>query len=201
MSEFERWETRYAEQEYVFGTEPNAFLAAQKARLPTGGRALAVADGEGRNGVWLAQQGLEVHSIDFSPSAQAKAQQLARSRNVRLSTDLVDVTQWSWPADAYDVIAVIFTQFTTPPERERMFTGIGRALKAGGLLLLEGYSPKQLEYGTGGPSRLENLYTRELLEQAFGHFAELHITEYETEMSEGSRHTGISALIDLIGRK
>jgi hypothetical protein len=104
-------------------------------------------------------------------------------------------------AGAYDVIAVIFTQFTGPAERARMFAGIVQALKTGGLLLLEGYTPKQLVYRTGGPSQRENLYTRELLEQAFGAFAELHITEYETEMHEGEHHTGMSALIDLVGTK
>ena len=201
MNEFERWETRFSAPEYLFGTEPNAFLAAQKAVLPKSGRALAVADGEGRNGVWLAEQGLDVLAIDFSPNAQAKAQALALSRNVRLTTELADVTRWSWPLEAFDVIAVIFTQFTDPAERERMFGGIRQALKPGGLLLLEGYTPKQLEYGTGGPSKVEYLYTRELLERAFGDFADLQITEYETEMSEGARHTGMSALIDLVGRK
>ena len=200
MSELERWEKRYAEPEYLFGTEPTEFLAAQKARLPKSGRALAVADGEGRNGVWLAQQGLDVLSIDFSPRAQEKAQALARSRDVPLTTELADVTQWQWPTNAFDVIAVIFVQIS-PAERETMFAGVRRALKPGGLLLLEGHAPKRLETGTGGPSNLENLYTREILERAFGDFAELHINEYETEMSEGSRHTGITALIDLVGRK
>jgi SAM-dependent methyltransferase len=191
MSDLARWESRFAVAAYVFGTEPNAFLAAQKDRLPRSGRALAVADGEGRNGVWLAEQGLDVLSIDFSPRAQAKANDLARTRNVRLSTELADVTQWPWPTGAYDVIAVIFTQFTGPAERARMFAGIVQALKTGGLLLLEGYTPKQLVYRTGGPSQRENLYTRELLEQAFGAFAELHITEYETEMHEGEHHTAM----------
>lgn len=201
MNEFERWETRYSDRGYLFGTEPNAFLAAQKALLPKAGRALAVADGEGRNGVWLAEQGLDVLSIDFSPKAQAKAQALARSRGVKLTTELVDVNAWLWPISEFDVIAVIFTQFAGPTERERMFAGVRRALKPGGLLLLEGYTPKQLEYGTGGPSNRENMYTRELLEQAFGDFADLHITEYEAEVSEGTRHAGMSALIDLVGRK
>lgn len=200
MSELERWEKRYAEPEYLFGTEPTAFLAAQKARLPKSGRALAVADGEGRNGVWLAEQGLDVLSIDFSPRAQAKAQALARSRHIQLATELADVTAWQWPTNAFDVIAVMFVQIS-PVEREIMFAGIRRALKPGGLLLLQGHAPKRLETGTGGPSKLENLYTREILEQAFGDFAELHIEESEVEMSEGARHTGIRALIDLVGRK
>jgi cyclopropane fatty-acyl-phospholipid synthase-like methyltransferase len=201
MKEFERWETRYRSPDYLFGTAPNAFLAAQKAHLPKTGRALAVADGEGRNGVWLAEQGLDVLSIDFSPSAQEKARALARSRGVRLTTELADVTTWEWPADAFDVIAVIFTQFTGPVERERMFAGVRRALRTGGVLLLEGYTPKQLEFGTGGPSNVENMYTRELLEKAFGDFAHVEIAEYETEMSEGARHTGTSAVIDLVARK
>lgn len=176
-------------------------MAAQKALLPKSGRALAVADGEGRNGVWLAQQGLEVLSLDFSPKAQAKARALARSRGVKLVTELADIAQWSWPREAFEVIAVIFTQFSDPPDRGRMFDGIRRALKPGGLLLLEGYGPKQLEYGTGGPSKLENLYTRELLERAFGDFSKIDIKEYEAEMTEGTRHAGMSALIDLVGIK
>ncbi len=201
MEEFERWEGRYSDPDYLFGTEPNAFLAAHKALLPKTGRALAVADGEGRNGVWLAEQGLDVLSIDFSPKAQAKARALALSRGVKLTTELVDVNAWQWPTGEFDVIAVIFTQFGDPAERKRMFAGVRQALKPGGLLLLEGYTPKQLEYGTGGPRKVENMYTRELLEQAFGDFAEPHITEYETEMNEGTRHAGKSALIDFVGRK
>ncbi|MBO0757808.1 MAG: class I SAM-dependent methyltransferase, partial [Bradyrhizobiaceae bacterium] len=97
MSELERWETRFAVDEYIFGTVPNAFLAAQKQLLPKAGRALAVADGEGRNGVWLAEQGLDVLAIDFSPKAQAKARALAESRKVRYVTELADATKWRWP--------------------------------------------------------------------------------------------------------
>lgn len=201
MTEFDRWEGRFAVPEYIFGTQPNAFLASQKALLPKSGRALAVADGEGRNGVWLAEQGLDVLSLDFSPRAQAKAQALARERGVRLATETVDVTSWVWPADAFDVIAVIFTQFTNPAQRAEMFAGIRRALKPGGLLLLEGYTPKQLEFATGGPKQVENTYTRELLESAFSGFAGVVIREYETEMHEGCAHGGRSAVIDFTGRK
>lgn len=199
--ELDRWETRYRIPEYLFGTEPNAFLASHASLLPKRGRALAVADGEGRNGVWLAGQGLDVLSLDFSPAAQEKARALARERGVTLTTELADVNAWTWPEEAFDVIVVIFTQFTSPAERERMFAGIRRALKPGGLLLLEGYSPKQLEYGTGGPSQLDRLYTRELLERAFAGFTSLEIREYEAELEEGTRHAGMSALIDLVARK
>jgi SAM-dependent methyltransferase len=201
MSEFERWETRFSASEYIFGTAPNAFLAAQKGLLPSSGRALAVADGEGRNGVWLAEQGLDVLSLDFSPTAQAKAQTLARTRNVSVTTELADATQWRWPEAAFDVIVVIFTQFANPTERSDMFAGIRKALKPGGLLLMQGYTPRQLQYGTGGPKLVEHLYTRDLLEREFGSFSELRINEHDCQLHEGSAHAGMSAVIDLVARK
>lgn len=201
MTDFERWESRYAARDYIFGTAPNAFLAAQRALLPQRGRALAVADGEGRNGVWLAEQGLDVHAIDFSPRAQAKAHALAASRGVSITTETVDATAWHWPPEAFDVVAVIFTQFAGPEDRARMFAGFRRTLRSGGLLLIQGYTPKQLVYGTGGPKNLENLYTRELLEAAFGDFAEVMIREYDTDISEGTAHGGRSAVIDFTGKK
>ncbi len=200
-AEFDRWQQRYSAPGYLFGTAPNAFLRSQAHLLPKRGTALAIADGEGRNGVFLAEQGLDVLSIDFSPLAQEKAKKLAAERGVRLRVEQADVTAWTWSEAAYDVIAGIFFQFATPLERERIFAGIKRALKPGGLLLLEGYTPKQLEYKTGGPSKLENLWARELLETSFADLASLDIREYDTELTEGEHHVGLSALIDLIGRK
>jgi len=199
--EFARWQQRYSEPGYLFGTGPNAFLKAQAPLLPKSGRALAIADGEGRNGVFLAEQGLDVLSVDFSPNAQAKARLLAADRGVTLRVEQVDLTTWVWPAEQFDVVAGIFFQFATPAERVRIFAGIKRALKPGGLLLLEGYTPKQLDYKTGGPSKIENLYTRELLEAAFADFAAIAIREYDAEIHEGAGHGGRSALIDLVGRK
>lgn len=94
VSEYERWEDRYRVPDYVFGTEPNYFLLSCKALLPRSGKALAVADGEGRNGIWLAEQGLEVLSLDFSPSAQQKARALAKQRGVTLTMAQADVHAW-----------------------------------------------------------------------------------------------------------
>jgi cyclopropane fatty-acyl-phospholipid synthase-like methyltransferase len=200
-AEFDRWQQRYAAPGYLFGTAPNAFLAAHAHLLPKHGTALAIADGEGRNGVFLAEQGLDVLSVDLSPLAQEKAKKLAAERGVRLRTEQADLTAWTWPEAAYDVVAAIFFQFATPEERERIFAGIKRALKPGALLLLEGYTPKQLDYKTGGPSKIENLYTLALLEKSFADFAPLDIREYDAEIAEGEHHVGMSALIDLIGRK
>ena len=201
MSEFERWEARFAGPEYHFGTEPNAFLKSKADLLKPGQKALSIADGEGRNGVFLAEQGLDVLAMDFSPTALAKSQALARQRGVTIRTEQADLDTWRWPAGAIDVVVAIFFQFCAPPLRTRVFDSIKRALKPGGLLLMEGYTPKQRQYKTGGPSEVENLYTRKLLEQSFAEFSSVEIREYDSEIHEGPGHGGMSALIDLVGRK
>jgi SAM-dependent methyltransferase len=201
VSEFERWEARYATPEYAFGRAPNYFLASCRPLLPRDGRALAVADGEGRNGVWLAEQGLDVLSIDFSPAAQKKARALAEERCVRIDIRQADVHSWPYPDAAFDVVVEIFTQFSLPEERAHKWAGMRRALKPGGLLIIQGYTPKQLEYGTGGPKQLENLYTRAMLMDAFGDYRDVTIVEEEREIHEGSSHGGMSAMIGLTARK
>jgi SAM-dependent methyltransferase len=200
-ADFARWEERFAKPGYEFGTAPNDFLARCKPLLPKSGTALAVADGEGRNGVWLAEQGLDVVSVDFSPTAQKKAKALAAERGVSLTLIQADAHSWHYPEAAFDVVAEIFTQFSTPAERPLKWAGMRRALKPGGLLIIEGYTPKQLEYGTGGPKQIEHLYTRALLERAFGDFDGLRIVEEERVMHEGAAHAGLSAVINLTGRK
>ncbi len=201
MSEHEHWEARYGVPEYIFGKEPNYFLASCKALLPKAGKVLAVSDGEGRNGVWLAQQGLDVTSLDFSETAQAKAAALAGERGVKIALVRGDVHSWNYPEAAFDVVVEIFTQFSPPAGRARKWAGMRRALKPGGLLIIQGYTPKQLQYGTGGPKEIENLYTRAMLEQAFGDFHDVTIAEEELEMREGSRHSGMSAVINFTARK
>lgn len=201
MSERQRWEDRFSEPGYRFGTAPNEFLKSKASLLKPGEKVLAVSDGEGRNGVFLAEQGLDVLSIDISPRGLAKARALATERGVSIQTEEVDLATWNWPAAAFDAVVVIFIQYAEPAFRDRIFTGIKQALKPGGLLLMEGYRPEQLGYGTGGPTKLENLYTRELLEKAFGDFASVEIREHDSEINEGAGHVGTSALIDLVARK
>jgi SAM-dependent methyltransferase len=201
MSELARWNERFSTPGFLFGTEPNAFLRSQAHRLARGQTALSVADGEGRNGVFLASLGLDVLAIDFSPVALAKARELAAGRGVTLRTEQTDVLAWRWPMAAFDVIVAIFIQFATEQERPRLFAGIKQALRPGGLLLMQGYRPEQLAYGTGGPKEIGNLYTRTLLEAAFGDFATLDIREHDDVVQEGSGHSGMSALIDLVGTK
>jgi ubiquinone/menaquinone biosynthesis C-methylase UbiE len=201
MSELDRWNERYSTPDYHFGTAPNEFLKSQRDLLKPGMKALVVADGEGRNGVWLAEQGLDVHTFDFSPNGIAKARKLAAARGVTLRMEQGDIHHWDWPEAAYDVVVAIFIQFSPVAERTKVFAGLKNALKPGGLLLMEGYRPEQLKYGTGGPKEVEQLYTRALLEQAFGDFASLDIREYDAVLHEGERHVGMSAVIDLVGRR
>jgi SAM-dependent methyltransferase len=201
MSELERWETRFGAEGYLFGREPNAFLKSQAHRLHAGQTALSVADGEGRNGVWLAEQGLDVLAIDFSATALAKARALAQERGVRLRTEIADIAAWRWPENAFDIVAAIFTQVAFPAQRAEYFANLKRALKPGGLLLIQGYRPEQLVYRTGGPPEVERLYTREILQAAFGDLSELDIREHDSVLDEGTAHVGMSALIDLVGVK
>ncbi|MGO9698762.1 MAG: SAM-dependent methyltransferase [Xanthobacteraceae bacterium] len=201
MSELERWETRFGPPDYIFGKEPNAFLKTQAHRLHPGQLALSVADGEGRNGVWLAERGLDVLAIDFSPAALAKARALARERSVTLRTEVADLTNWRWPEAAFDVVVAIFIQVVFPAERAILFANLKRALKPGGHLLMQGYRVEQLAYRTGGPPEPERLYTRALLEETFGDMTELEIREHDSAISEGTGHVGMSALIDLVAKK
>ncbi len=195
------WNERYAGEEYHFGTEPNAFLASQHALLKPGMSCLAVADGEGRNGVWLAEQGLQVLSVDSSHVAIDKAKALAAQRGVALALELADLAQWDWGVEKFDIVVAIFIQFVGPEGRAQMFDSIKRCLKPGGLLLLQGYTPRQLEYCTGGPSQVENLYTEALLRELFADMQIVHLCEHDSEISEGAGHCGMSALIDMVARK
>ncbi|MBI5430941.1 MAG: class I SAM-dependent methyltransferase [Nitrosomonadales bacterium] len=195
------WDERYAQDGYLFGTEPNAFLVSQRHRLQPGMSCLAVADGEGRNGVWLAEQGLHVLSVEASAVALDKARKLAQQRGVAIDFERADLAQWQWGEHRFDAVAAIFIQFAPPGLREQMFEGIRRCLKPGGLLLLQGYTPRQLEYKTGGPPVAENMYTEALLREAFTVMEILHLREHDDVIHEGVAHSGMSALIDLVARK
>ena len=195
------WDEVYAESHYVFGTTPNVFLSSQRALLKPGARALAVADGEGRNGVWLAEQGLDVLSVEYSAPAVEKAKKLARERDVELAFQVADVLNWDWPVNTYDIVAAIFIQFASPAERSLLFQHMQHALKPGGLLIMQGYTPKQVEYKTGGPPLVENMYTEELLRSAFADMEIIHLAQHEAFITEGTKHFGMSALIDFVGRK
>lgn len=195
------WDARFDRDDYIFGTAPNVFLAAQRPRLSPGQRALCVADGEGRNSVWLAQQGLEVTAFDISPRGVAKARALAARAGVTVDYHVASAEEWNWTPDRFDVVAAIFVQFAPPALRERMFPGMLQTLKPGGLLLLQGYTPRQLEFRTGGPPCAEHLYTPQLLREAFAGHEIVELREHDDVLAEGTQHAGMSALIDCVVRK
>ena len=195
------WDARYAVADYIFGTAPNQFLASHANLIQPGMRALAVADGEGRNSVWMAEHGAQVHAVELSPIALEKARALAQTRGVTIRFEEADLLTWHWPEAEYDLVVAIFVQFASPAQREPIIAGIRRALKPGGVLILQGYTPKQIEFATGGPSSAENMYTESLLREWFGDWQIRHLREHEDFISEGTHHHGQSALIDLIAQK
>ncbi|MGP6085360.1 SAM-dependent methyltransferase [Antarctobacter jejuensis] len=192
------WDQRFATDDYVFGTAPAAFLTAHSGLIPPRARTLCVADGEGRNSVWLAQQGCDVTAFDVSPNAIAKAQKLAAKAGVAPRFECAPIEDWDWDANGYDLVVAVFIQFLSPAERTAVFSGLRRALAPGGRLMLHGYTPKQVDYGTGGPGNPDFMYTSRLLRDSFPDLTFLRLDSYEKHLSEGTGHEGRSALIDLI---
>ncbi len=196
-----RWEARFSVGEYLFGERPNAYLASKAALLSRGSRALSIADGEGRNSVWLAEQGLRVDAFDFSPTAVGKAERLATRRGVGVNFNVCETFDWNWAPSTYDVVAAIFIQYASPAVREKLFPLIEQTLKPGGLLVLQGYRPEQLKYGTGGPPESEHLYTEAIIRAALKDMDILELRCYDEHVDEGKGHAGMSALMGVVARK
>ncbi|MES2587077.1 MAG: class I SAM-dependent methyltransferase [Pseudomonadota bacterium] len=196
------WNERFDKEEFIFGKEPNEYLVQQAPHyLKPGKSVLCIADGEGRNGVWLAKQGMRVTGFDVSDVALAKAKQFAAENQVNIEYSLSDTDGFEWQANTYDVAIGIFIQFADPEMRARIFKQAYQTLKPGGLFILQGYTPKQLEYKTGGPSLIEHLYTEEMIRKLSQGFEILDLQCYEKELSEGARHTGMSALLGMVAKK
>ncbi|MFT5643908.1 MAG: SAM-dependent methyltransferase [Janthinobacterium sp.] len=207
MNQEQLWSKRYqdAGDQYLFGTQPNVFLARHVDLFQPGSSALLVADGEGRNSVWLAAQGLEVSAMDVSAVAIEKARILALQHQVDVHLVVGDMTAAHWPPvqfhAAFDWVIGIFIQFVGAEGRERQFCAMQQMTRPGGRILLQGYTPKQLDYRTGGPALVENLYTEAMLRTDFSDWDIEELLEYEDDVAEGTGHKGRSALIGLIARK
>lgn len=196
----EFWDSRYGEPGFAYGTEPNAFLREQAGRLSPHSRVLVVGDGEGRNGVWLATHGHEVLSVDASSVGLAKAHRLAAERGVLLQTEEVDLSTWVWPVAAFDAVVSIFLHFR-PDIRARLHGAMLAALKPGGLLILEAFTPDQLKHSSGGPRDREMLYTSGMLRQDMDTGEILLLDELVTELDEGEYHRGPAAVVRLVSRR
>jgi len=197
------WNSHFGGVGYVFGKQPNGWLATHRKELLkiSNGKVLSVADGEGRNSVWLASLGMQVDAFDISPVAIAKAEALAEANDVTVNFCEASQTDFAWPKDYYDAVVAIFVQYATPEMRIDLFNRIKASLRKGGKVYLLGYTPKQLKYGTGGPRNIEHLYTYEMLSEEFGDMSILEIEEFEDFLNEGNGHQGASALISLVATK
>jgi len=196
------WNERFDKKEFIFGKEPNEYLVEQASRyLNPKSSVLCIADGEGRNGVWLAKQGMRVTGFDVSDIALSKANQFAKENQVNIQYSLCDTDGFDWQANSYDAVIGIFIQFADPEMRARIFKQVHQTLKPDGLFILQGYTPKQLEYRTGGPSLIEHLYTEEMIRELNQGLEILNMQCYEKELSEGARHTGMSALLGMVAKK
>lgn len=194
------WDERYTGGDFQFGTAPNDHLRAQSWRFRPGQAALAVGDGEGRNGVWLARQGLTVTSLDWSAVGVAKAREFAARQGVALDAQQADVTQWDWPEARYDLIAWIYLHLP-PADRAIAAAGCQRALKPGGLLVLECFSPAQEGRRSGGPKLPELLWDRAIIEHEFAALEVVELTEGAVRLDEGPRHQGLAEVVRCVLRK
>lgn len=194
------WDQRFGASHYVYGKDPNEFLVRQRYRLDRGMDVLAVADGEGRNGVWLAQQGMKVTTVDASPEGVKKSLRLALDRGVTLRASCADLTDWDWPVAAFDSVVSVFLHLS-PDVRPQVHRQMAAALRPGGLLMLEAFRPEQLDHGTGGPKNPALLYTVEMLRQDFADLEILDITEAAPELDEGPFHQGKGATVQMVARR
>jgi SAM-dependent methyltransferase len=200
-SDADFWNGRFASASYVFGTRPAAFVVDNEHHIPPRSCVLVPADGEGRNSVFLAEIGHRVVATDIAQEGLAKAQKLAAARGVSVEFRHLDLQGWQWPEAEFDAVVAVFIQFAPPAFRDEIFAGMKRAVRPGGVVLLHGYTPKQLEFRTGGPPVVEQLYTEPLLRAAFSDWELVRIEAYERELDEGEGHKGRSAIIDLIARR
>lgn len=198
------WDDRYNKPGYAYGTAPNQFLLEQKHRFQAGMKTLVAGDGEGRNGVWLATQGLEVLSIDLSSIGLQKAHSLALKHQVKIQTLCADLTNWHWEENTYDLVISIYLHFSSQV-RQKIHQAMLKSLKPGGLLILEGFNQQQLQYqqkyNSGGPKIPEMLYTAEMLIEDFVDGNILELTETIVELHEGQYHQGQASVIRLVLQK
>lgn len=194
------WNTRFQTENYVYGREPNAFLTEFQKKIKISGDALAIAEGEGRNAVYLAEQGMNVTAWDYAESGLTKTNKLADERGVVVSTELVDLIEANWSKAKWDEIVCIFGHF--PAElRQKTLQGVNEAVKPGGYFLTEVYSHYQIPYKSGGPQELDFLYKPEEFLKVFAEWRIIHFFMGEVVRHEGELHNGVSHVIQFVGQK
>jgi SAM-dependent methyltransferase len=193
------WDERYAQAEYAYGTEPNAFFAATLAGLPPG-RLLLPAEGEGRNAVHAAALGWSVDAFDFSRSGQHKALRLATDRGVSIRYELATYESFPIEERAYDMVALVFAHIHEA-HRRSVHQRLAAGLRPGGILVLEAFTKEQLARGTGGPRSLELLYDPDELRTDFAGLAIQSVETLDTELEEGPYHRGVASVVRLVAER
>ena len=194
------WDERYSIDEYLFGREPAQALLRNEEHLVSGGTTLVIADGEGRNSVYLAKKGFQVTATDNSIVANRKAKSLAVIENVQVDYRLEDFFDINWSEKNYDNVIGICFQFVPHHLIDNVLMDLRSATKKGGTLLIHGYTPTQLKYGTGGPKDKSLMYTKDTFTNLFHESEIFKIEEYEAIINEGVGHSGLSAMIDFIAK-
>ena len=199
------WDQQYSQPDYKYGTTPNAFLRAQVAQLPAGGDVLVPGDGEGRNGVWLAEQGFHVTSVDSSTVGLAKSAALAAARHVALETIAADLTEWAPTPRSLDGLVLVYVHFP-PTRRPSIHRALLAGLRVGGVVILEAFHPSQIGRASGGPKDVSMLFTLELLRSDIAdvpdaRFEEIVAWEGETVLDEGPGHHGAAMVTRLVARR
>jgi len=193
------WNERYAGDEYVYGTEPNSFLAEHAQLLA--GPVLSLCEGEGRNAVFLAARGLDVLGVDSSDVGLAKAQKLAAAKGVTICTEVADLADYEVPANAFGSVVSIFAHLPSAIRR-RLYPLVERSLKPGGIVLLEAYTPAQLPKTTGGPKDPDMLMTAAILRKEFPNLEVILVQELDRMVAEGGhRLGGVGSVVQFVARK
>ncbi|MGO2132272.1 MAG: class I SAM-dependent methyltransferase [Halomonas sp.] len=195
------WDERYSTDDYVYGTEPNDFLRDQVALIGKAPKkVLCLADGEGRNGVYLAALGHQVLSVDISAVGLRKAESLARDKGVPLDVLVADLAVHEFPAASFDAVVSVFCHLPQA-NRPHLHRQVAQALKPGGVLILEAYTPAQASRDTGGPGTPDRTLTAAELEAAFAGFSIEMNRELDRQVIEGRGHNGLGAVVQFIARK
>ncbi|MCX7545622.1 SAM-dependent methyltransferase [Marinicella gelatinilytica] len=193
------WDDRYNDEGYFYGVAPNDFLAAEYQAIPLG-RVLCLAEGEGRNAVFLAEQGYQVTAVDASKVGLEKAKKLARDRGVEITTVQADLAEYQIEASSWHGIVSIFCHL--PPKlRQRVHRAVADGLVLGGALVLEAYTPAQLNNNTGGPPSAELMMDAAMLKADFKALDIVHLAELKRDVIEGRGHTGAADVVQLLATK
>ncbi len=193
------WDKRYSGETYAYGTKANDFLVSMGSELPIG-KVLCLAEGEGRNAVWLAQQGHDVTAVDLSAVGLKKAQLLAKNNDVKITTIHADLAEYDIGIEQWDAIILIFCHLP-PPLREKVHNNCVAGLRHKGLLLLEAYTPQQLTYQTGGPPNAAMMMDSDILNREFNGLNFISLEEKIRNIHEGECHNGTGAVVQAFAEK